>query len=658
MHSMSISQETIESIRERTNIADLISETVQLKRSGRGLVGLCPFHAEKSPSFSVNNEEGFYHCFGCQKHGSVFDFVMETRGLTFVEAVKFLGSRIGIEVQSESAERSEARKREEEERKKLRGVMREAVALYQERLNDERLGILPRRYLEDRGVNQESTKLFLVGYSPELANGSEELVSRMVSKLSLEREAAAKALIEVGLLSRRDDGSFYETFRGRLIFPILRSDGVPIALGGRILEANANRPKYINSKESPIYLKRQTLYGLHSALPYLRREREALLVEGYMDVIALAQAGFPSAIATCGTSVTSEHVQLLRRFCEKLVVVFDADSAGQKAAASCFELFLNSGIEVFGLSLPDGEDPGSFLIGPRALQNGFINVQREFDSLLNSSRLPILSVYLNYFLSQTDRGPAALGRLSSEFVSLIRKVRNPVEREANLKAGAEILGVSYDSLVKLDRSSLTQVSPRQSAPAVKQNAFPKPVVKPQQQAPKKENDFVKRKLGNYLEQMLVSVICEPSLSETLLQMQDSLRQVSNDEFPLNRLEKILRTISTNDFVALENYRERQKTPEFAECLGRWKRILDGEGLDSRRLLSQAWDQVKIGGAQPGKIVQEANKVFSELSLRSQMEKLKHLQRNGSSEEDKSQLAQRRLLERRNLKNALNREDVG
>ncbi len=669
---MSVPQESIEAIRDRTNLVDLISETVQLKRAGKNFTGLCPFHSEKTPSFSVNGGEGFYHCFGCQKHGSAFDFVMETRGMTFIEAVRFLGARVGIEVRSESSEKTEQRKREEQHRKQLRLILRVVAGIYQENLWNERTGQQARRYLLERGLAEATIRLFHVGFVPDSPAGIEQILSELKAKHSIEPQIAEPMLVELGVVAKRDDGSTYESFRGRVIFPIMRSDGAPIALGGRILDPNSNRPKYINSKESQIYSKRSTIYGLNQALPYIRSEREALLVEGYMDVLALAQAGFPSAVATCGTSVTTEHVQLLRRFCDKLVAVFDADDAGAKAAANCFELFLNSGIEVFGLSLPPGEDPGSFLIGQRADTLGALEVQKEFEQLLATAREPILSVYLKYHLSQTDAGPAALGRLSSDLIGLMKRVRNPVEREATLRLGAAIMGVSLESLQKLDRVS--PAPPRDRArestePRKAQNAHdvasaqerraslertsanPRPVLQERAREPEMEAPSVAaRRLSIYLQQLFVSVVCEPSLSESLLEIPESLEQLATSDFTIDRLQSILREIARADFVPLEVYKSRSGSDEFRDFIGKWRVLFRGHGIDPKQIIAEAWNQVKVGGGDPDKVISDAKRVSAELTLSSQLEKIRTLEKHEKDGDELGSLVQRKLLERRNLKN--------
>jgi DNA primase len=612
---MSIPQATIEAIRERVNIADIISETVQLKRSGRSLLGLCPFHNEKTPSFSVNDQDGFYHCFGCSKHGSVFDFVMETRGLTFVEAVKFLGRRVGIEVQSESPERAKERSLQEERRRELRSLLKSVVNHYRQRLA---FSVEARNYcLRERGLTEESLAAFELGW----CDGDIESLFKACG--GNDRKLVEKQLIELGVLGRSDDGSLYETFRGRVIFPIQRSDGTPVALGGRILEKDSNRPKYINSKESLIYSKRQTLYGLFQSLPYLRKHREVLLVEGYLDVISLFQEGYPFAVATCGTSVTGEHVELLRRFCNRLTCIFDADPAGQKAAANCFELFLNSGIEVSTLRLPEGEDPASFLIGKA--ENRTV-----FESLPRSSAL---ETFLSYQLSLTDKSAAALGRVSTDFRRITSGLTNPVEREATLREGAKIMGVSFESLTSIQAKR--KHSPHRSRP---QSAPTHP--------PAQLRSRSQIRLSIYLEQMFVSVICTPALCRELLQMGDSLRQIATPEFPLERICGILHTIDEGEFVALENFRGRARTKEFADYLVHWKRLLSSFNLDAKRLLSLAWNQVVVGGANPQSVINDLARVQTEISIHAQVERIQVLERERPN--DRSELIQQKLLEKRNL----------
>jgi DNA primase len=654
---VSIPQETIKAIRDRVSLPDLISETVQLKRTGKNYLGLCPFHSEKSPSFNVNAEEGFYKCFGCSKHGSAFDFVMETKGLTFVEAVKFLGARVGIEVRAESQEMSESRKKEEERRKVLRTVLREVVRLGEEQLESHPESGAAKRYLKERGVKEGSIKLFQIGFIPDDRTGVSKLIKIVAERTKLEESAVEQHLILLGVLGRSESGILYETFRGRIIFPILRSDGVPVALGGRILEAHPNRPKYINSKESPIYSKRQTLYGLSHAVPYARRERQVILVEGYMDVIALAQAGFPAAIATCGTSITNEHVEVLRRFCDRVIVVMDSDSAGQKAAANCFELFLNSGIEVYGLQLPEGEDPGSFLIGKRLAKfddplNAEALVAAEFEELLKSKTEPILKSYLNNLLLQAhaepgEASPAAIGKISTQFVKLLGKIKNPVEREGTLRLGATILGVSKESLTSLQRSTPSE---RPSNPPTAQKALVAKNVEPKQSRPVKETvSTLSQKLTLFIEQMIIAVICEPSLSRSLLEMEDSLRQLATENFPLSQIKRFLTAVKEEDFVGLSNFKGRENNRDFRAYLMRFSKLLGEFGLDGKSLLSKAWSQVAVGGNQPEIIVSQAAQFSREFSLSSQVEVLKTKERESQDPVELGELLQRKLLERRKLR---------
>lgn len=609
---MSIPQATIEAIKQRVNIADLIAETVELKRSGRALLGLCPFHSEKTPSFSVNEQEGYYHCFGCSKHGSVFDFVMETRGLTFVEAVKFLGRRVGIEVQSESPERARERTRQEEQKRELRSLLKLVVGHYRKCLA---ANAAARAYcLQERGLTPESVEAFEIGW----CDGDVEALFRACEVT--DRKLVETRLIDLGVIGRREDGSLYETFKGRLVFPIQRSDGTAVAIGGRIIDKNSDRPKYINSKESLIYSKRQTLYGLAQALPQLRKHREVLLVEGYLDVIALFQEGFPNAVATCGTSVTNEHVELLRRFCDKLTCVFDSDSAGRKAAAHCFELFLNSGIEVFSLTLPDGEDPASFLIGKVANRESF----------RASPRRSALETYLRYHLSLTDRSAAALGRVSNDLIRVVGRLTNPVEREATLREGAKILGISFESLT--------------SIPTKKKIPTPsKPLSKPPVPQARSASHV---RLSIYLEQMLIAVICNPALCGNLLELKESLAQIATPEFPEEKIHGLLCEIDQGAFVALDNFKDRSTTKEFADYLLNWKRLLGSFELDAKRLLGLAWDQVVVGGGSPENVVKDLSRVRNETSIHAQVERIRVMERE--KPEERGELIQQKLLEKRGL----------
>ncbi len=348
---MAFSPQFLDELRARVGLADVISRRVKLTRKGREHTGLCPFHKEKTPSFTVNEEKGFYHCFGCQAHGSAIDFVMNTEGLSFPETVKRLAEDVGIEVPQDSPEERERDLR----RQTLYDVMEQACALFEKKLKSPD-GAKARGYLEDRGVNGQSISRFRLGYAPD---------SRGLIKGSLGRDGISEELLAAaGLIIKPDDRGrdAYDRFRGRLIFPITDRRGRVIAFGGRILDQG--EPKYLNSPETALFHKGKVLYGLATAMSAARKTSRLIVAEGYMDVIALAQAGLENTVAPLGTALSEDQIMELWRLVPEPVLCFDGDAAGQRAAARAAEHALPILKPGYGLRfavLGGGDDPDSLI---------------------------------------------------------------------------------------------------------------------------------------------------------------------------------------------------------------------------------------------------------------------------------------------------------
>ncbi|HEV2360780.1 MAG TPA: DNA primase [Acidimicrobiales bacterium] len=355
---MAIPAEDVARVRASVDIGALIGEYSALKKVGRRLVGLCPFHSENSPSFSVNSEEGLYYCFGCQASGDAISFLRAMDGLDFVEAVERLASRAGIEIRND-AELSAGQRVDRDKRQGLFDAVAAAVAFYHERLLSHKDASPARQYLRSRGYDGDIVRRFKIGWAPdawdELAKG--------IGRYEGINQGVLK---ETGLAHVNSRGRLQDSFRGRVIFPIFDTSGKPIALGGRILppelraggpDSNVG-PKYRNSPESPIYSKRRTLYGLNWAKAALAKENEVVICEGYTDVIGMFTAGVPRAVATCGTALTEDHLRILGNFARRVVLAFDADNAGQSAAARIYESERRHGLEVSVASFPAGSDPG------------------------------------------------------------------------------------------------------------------------------------------------------------------------------------------------------------------------------------------------------------------------------------------------------------
>jgi DNA primase len=345
---MRIPPETIDQVRDANDIVEVIGGFVRLRKRGKNYIGLCPFHQEKTPSFTVSREKQMYHCFGCGKGGNVFTFVMETEKVSFVEAVRSLADRVGIALPSESGG---ARTSEIEN---LYHVSTLAAQFFHKNLTDSQEGGGALKYFRGRGFSDETIKTFGLGYA---LNSWDGLINHAA------REGVnPDFLLRAGLARKRDDGSLYDYFRGRAMFPIISTSGRVLGFGARkIRNDDPIEGKYINSPETPIYNKSRILFGLYQTKDAVRSEDRGILVEGYADIISLFQEGVRNVVASSGTALTSEQLQLLSRYSKNLVIVYDADSAGSSAAVRGIDLALEQDFDVRVAGLPEGEDPDSFV---------------------------------------------------------------------------------------------------------------------------------------------------------------------------------------------------------------------------------------------------------------------------------------------------------
>jgi len=349
-----ISQETIEKIKNTVRLVDVVSQRVELRQRGTNYVGLCPFHQEKTPSFHVRDLDNFYHCFGCGASGNVITFVMTSEGLSFPEAVEQLCERYGIGIKYTGTKSKAGAGPDKQKFYEINLLAHDffvkALALA---LRDPHS--LVAAYLKQRHISNEAVKTFGIGYAPPSWNG-------LVRHLSAYK-IPESMLLDSGLAKRNAKGELYDVFRARLIFPVYVEAGRIAGFGGRIIpgvgvdEKDGASPKYLNSPETILYQKSRILYGLIQALDAIRAQKELYLVEGYMDLIGLWQAGVRNVAATCGTAVTTQHARRLSGLAGKVYLLFDGDSAGRTAAARAFEVFINSGMDVSAIFLPEGEDP-------------------------------------------------------------------------------------------------------------------------------------------------------------------------------------------------------------------------------------------------------------------------------------------------------------
>jgi len=346
---MRIPESTIEEIRLSASIIDVISGYVQLRKRGRNYIGLCPFHSEKTPSFTVSEEKQIFHCFGCHAGGNVYKFLMDYEKISFVEAVQELARQLGIDIEYESVPGDER----QSEQELLYDINTEAAKYFYNNLQSSDEGETARKYLKERKIKPQTITSFGLGYS--LRGWENFLNFAREKKLNLDK------VVELGLLGKNNEGRFYDKFAGRLIFPIFSPNGRVVAFAGRVLDDKDKTAKYLNSPESLIYIKGRILYGLSFAKDEIRKLDKAILVEGYMDLISLHQNGIKNVVAVSGTALTEEQVQLLSRYTKNVVLLFDADIAGIKASMRSIELLIKKDVEVKIAALPGGEDPDSFI---------------------------------------------------------------------------------------------------------------------------------------------------------------------------------------------------------------------------------------------------------------------------------------------------------
>lgn len=344
---MKFAQDFIEKVREANNLVDIIGQYVQLRRAGGNYQGLCPFHHEKSPSFSVSEDKQVYHCFGCKKSGNVFRFVQDIQGLTFPETIEYLARRAAIPLPENPNEGAKDGKQI------LYRVNALAAKFYQEQLAKLPEDHEVKRYLQIRQLSDEVVQAYKLGYAP--ADWSE------LARLFEAKRVPIKAAEELGLIKRRPNGNgHYDFYRHRLMFPIFSPAGQCIGFGGRVLKKE-DKPKYLNSTESPLFHKGRVFYGLDHSAKYIRSEDECIVVEGYMDWLALAKVSINNIVATLGTALTTEHAKMIKRYTNRVVLLFDGDDAGKNAASKSLPVLLKEGLFVRGLFLADEYDPDEFI---------------------------------------------------------------------------------------------------------------------------------------------------------------------------------------------------------------------------------------------------------------------------------------------------------
>ena len=436
-------QSAKEEIRRAADIVELVGQFVQLKKAGRNFVGLCPFHAEKDPSFTVNPERQTFHCFGCKKGGDIFAFWMEYHNAAFPEALRDLAERYSVTI-SDSFDPS-AGKEKAAQKKTLSKINEEATTYFERALNQSSKGNAGRKYLHDRSISRETIIEFRLGYAPDEWDGLVGILRD--HKLNLDMA------VQAGVVIPKKNGGYYDRFRGRIIFPIFDLRQQVVGFGGRVLDNSL--PKYVNTPETPVFHKGEFLYGLHASYKAIRDKNRAVIVEGYMDWLALRNHGLHEVVATLGTALTERHVRRLKGYAREAVIVFDSDEAGKAAVLKSLPVFSNEGLPARAVVLPDGHDPDSFVNA-----NGL----DRFLELLDQAA-PILDFYLEQKLTQAGLDIEWKVRVLEEIFPALSDLRTDPQRSLYVQRLSERIGVKE----KMVWSELSVFMKRSSEKRLKSN---------------------------------------------------------------------------------------------------------------------------------------------------------------------------------------------
>lgn len=426
---MRISPETVQQIIQAADVTEIVGEYVSLKKRGANMIACCPFHNEKTPSFYVSPAKGIYKCFGCGKAGDSVRFVMDMEGIGYPEALKHLAKKYGIEVAEREVTSEEQQAQNEKE--SLYIVLDFASKYYQDQLWKSSEGeSIGQSYFKERGFNHSTIKKFDLGYSPD---GWDTF-----TKHAIKNGFSIDILEKAGLSIIKEGKEPIDRFRGRVIFPIHNVGGKPIAFGARILKKDPNAPKYLNSPETGVYHKSYIVYGILQAKNPIRVEDNCYLVEGYTDVVSLNQSGVENVVASSGTSLTKEQIQLIRRFTNNITVLYDGDAAGIKASLRGIDIILEEGLNVKAVVFPDGDDPDSYIqkVGSQAFREYVKNTQKDF-----------IRFKTEISLKDVGHDPIKRAEVIKELVETISKIPDSIKRSVFYQEVANLMGIEEQILI-------------------------------------------------------------------------------------------------------------------------------------------------------------------------------------------------------------------
>ncbi|MBC8420798.1 MAG: DNA primase [Proteobacteria bacterium] len=541
-------QSTKEQIKRTADIVQVIGQFVQLKKAGKNFMGLCPFHAEKAPSFTVSPDRQMFHCFGCKKGGDIFAFWMAYHGLSFLEALKDLAERYHIpitEAFSPSEEKKKSRLRET-----LLKINEMAALYFQRTLSDAETGNPAADYLKKRAISKEIISEFRLGYAPDKWDG----LTHYLEGHKIELEKAGQA----GLIIPKKGGGYYDRFRGRVMFPIFDLRGHVIGFGGRVLDTSL--PKYLNTPETPVFHKGEFPYGLHASFKAIRQKGLVVIVEGYMDLLALRRHGLDEVVATLGTALTAEHVRKVKGYTKEAVVVFDSDEAGKDAALRSLPLFLNEGLPARAVVLPDGHDPDSF-VNAEGLPK-FLALLRDASSMFD--------FFLDQKLKEKGSGIERKVRILKEILPVLSQLRNAAQRSLYAGRLSERIGIKEEVVL----SELKEIKKNLSSGALERDLTGRLTA-----------SKVEKKIGDF--QLLNLLVHHP---EAATRLKDAdCGTLLSDAAALKIVEVIFEKYRREGRFSPENLEENFDNEEVRTCL---REVMVADSIYSDQEVKQAIQEIE------------------------------------------------------------------
>lgn len=599
-----IDRSTIERILDASQIVDVIQEFVQLKKRGVNFLGLCPFHNEKTPSFTVSPSKEIFKCFGCGKVGNSVNFIMEHEHLTYPEALKYLAKKYHIEVIEKELTHEELEK--QNERESLLVVSAYASRQFTQNLFETDEGIkVGLTYYKERGFRQETLKKFEVGYSLEKRDG--------FTKKALEDGYKQDFLVKTGLSILHEDHLF-DRFSGRVMFPIHSLSGQVLGFGGRVLRTDAKTAKYLNSPESEIYHKSRILYGMFQARKAITQDDRCYMVEGYTDVMSLHEAGISNVVASSGTSLTQEQVRLVKRFTQNITILYDGDAAGIKASIRGIDLVLEEGMNVKIVLLPDGEDPDSY---SKKVSN------EEFIRFLKDNETDFIRFKTNLLLADAGSDPVRRAGLVRDIVRSIAVIPDSITRTIYIKECSTILEIAepviYNEVNKLRQQKNFQ--DRNNYPKIEDLPVPPPVIpKPDQQADVSEKEIIRLLLKYASEEYERKIIQEDGHEETVNVCDFIVREIKNDDLSFDdkvfsRIFADFCFIAEQGLIAVDSQFIKHEDPEISR--------ISADLLVEPYEISKIWSQKGTFVEMPNKRVKPA---VDDTVLKFKSDKIRKLQR--------------------------------